>query len=265
MKRMMITMSLMAVAAFFVAPVAANAGQHGDSLGNIDRGRVIYQYGKGDDVPACQGCHAADGLGSDDVGSPRLAYQVDSYILKQLHDFSSGKRTDDTMYQMNDISAALSEQDMKDVATYVHSLKTPYIGSNLDQLRRDGAEVGDPSKGKIIAEYGAPDHGVPACQSCHGFHGRSAGRMYPAVGGQNYVYLKHELESLRNGYRAFGTKTLTKAQNESKEDNERTNDFMGQMRAVAGKLTDEDIANLAAFLTLAKPTTPGNPRSPSRQ
>jgi len=35
------------------------------------------------------------------------------------------------------------------------------------------------------------------------------------------------------------------------------------MRAVAKNLTDEDIKNLAAFLTLAKPTTPGNPRAPS--
>ncbi|MDX8392934.1 MAG: c-type cytochrome [Mariprofundaceae bacterium] len=258
MKRMMITMSLMAVAAWFVTPVVASAEE---TLGNVDRGRVIYQFGKGDDVPACQGCHAADGLGSDEVGTPRLAYQIDSYILKQLTDFAEDKRTDDVMYQMNDIAVALSVQDRKDVASYVHTLKTPYLGSNLDQLRRDGAEIGDPAKGKMIAEFGAPDHGVPACQSCHGFHGRSAGRMYPAIGGQNYVYLKHELESFRNG----GNTSAADIASGEKEDDARTNDYMGQMRAVAKNLTDEDIANVAAFLTLAKPTTPGNPRSPSRK
>jgi len=260
MKRIIITTSFVAIAACYAAPAAFSAEE---ALGNVDRGRVIYQNGKGDNVPACQGCHAPDGLGDDNVGTPRLAYQIDTYVLKQLTDFAEDKRTDDTMYQMNDIAKALSPQDRKDVAAYVHTLKTPYIGSNLDQLRRDGATVGDPDLGKMIAEYGAPDHGVPACQSCHGFHGRSAGRMYPAIGGQNYVYLKHELESLRNGYRAFGAKTLNADQLASKEDTQRVNDFMGQMRAVAGHLTDEDIANVAAFLTLAKPTTPGNPRSPS--
>jgi len=262
MKRIMITTGLVALVAWFAAPTVASAEE---GLGNITNGRIIFQEGKGDDIPACAGCHGVDGNGNDEVGSPRLAYQVDSYVLKQLTDFADDARTDDTMYQMNDIAKALSEQDRKDVASYVHSLKSPYLGSNLDQLRRDGAEVGVPSKGKMLAEYGAPDRGVPACQSCHGFHGRSAGRMFPAIGGQNYVYLKHELESLRNGWNAHQSKTLTKDEMAAKDDSERTNDYMGQMRYVAGKLTDEDIANAAAFLTLAKPTTPGNPRSPSHQ
>ncbi len=259
MKRVISTMGLLAIASWFAMPVAASAAEK--AIGDIVNGRIIYQNGKGDDVPACQGCHQADGLGNDEVGTPRLAYQIDSYVLKQLKDFSNDKRTDDTMYQMNDIAKALTEKEMRDLAAYVHTLKTPYIGSNLDQLRRDGADVGDPHKGKMIAEYGAPDHGVPACQSCHGFHGRSAGRMYPAIGGQNYVYLKHELESFRNGANTSAEDIASG----NKDDNARTNDYMGQMRAVAKNLTDEDIANVAAFLTLAKPTTPGNPRSPSRQ
>jgi len=256
MKRIIITTSFVAIAAWFAAPATVSAGE---GLGNVDKGRVIYQFGKGDDIPACAGCHAEDGLGSDEVGSPRLAYQIAPYVRKQLHDFAKDLRTDDTMYQMNDISKAMSEEDINDVAAYVHTLKTPYIGSNLDQLRRDGADVGDPHMGKMIAEYGAPDHGVPACASCHGFHGRSAGNMYPAIGGQNYVYLQHELTSFRNGANVSDADVAAG----NKEDNARTNDYMAQMRAVAKNLTDEDIKNLAAFLTLAKPTTPGNPRAPS--
>jgi len=195
------------------------------------------------------------------VGSPRLSYQVDSYILKQLTDFAQDKRVDDTMYQMNDISKALTEQEHRDLAAFVHTLKSPYIGSNLDQLRRDGAEVGDAHEGKMIAEYGVPGRQIPACKSCHGYHGRSAGRMYPAIGGQNYVYLKHELESFRNGANTSDADIAAG----NKEDNARTNDYMGQMRAVAKNMSDTDIANVAAFLTLAKPNTPGNPRSPSHQ
>jgi len=258
MKRLISTVSAIALLAWFAVPTAVSAEE---AIGNVVNGRIIFQNGKGDDVPACQGCHGIDGNGSDDIGSPRLSYQVDSYILKQLTDFAQGKRTDDVMYQMNDIAKALTPQERKDMAAYVHSLKSPYIGSNLDQLRRDGAVVGIPYKGKMIAEYGIPSQSVPACKSCHGFHGRSAGRMYPAIGGQNFVYLKQQLTEWRNGANTPAAVIAAGKQ----EDNARTNDYMGQMRAVAIHLTDDDINNVAAFLTLARPTTPGNPRSPSHK
>jgi cytochrome c553 len=119
MKRIIITTSFVAIAAWFAAPADVSAGE---ALGNVDKGRVIYQFGKGDDIPACAGCHAEDGLGSDEVGSPRLAYQIAPYVRKQLHDFGKDLRTDDTMYQMNDIAKAMSEEDINDVAAYVHTL-----------------------------------------------------------------------------------------------------------------------------------------------
>jgi cytochrome c553 len=224
-----------------------------EPLGNESNGRMIYQMGKGD-VPACAGCHAEDGLGMEDMGTPRLAYQVDTYILKQLTDFASDKRQDNTAYTMNDVAKALSEQDRRDVAAYVHTLKAPFIGSDLEQLRSDGADVGVPHLGKMIAEYGAPERGIPACQSCHDFHGRSAGRMYPAIGGQRYTYLKHELEAFR-----LGATTLS-----SQDPMARDNDYHGQMRSVAAHMSDEDIANVAAFLTVSRTVTAGNPRSPLR-
>jgi len=225
-----------------------------EPLGDASNGRVIYQMGKGDSVPACAGCHAADGLGMDDMGTPRLAYQVDTYVLKQLTDFATDKRMDNTAYAMNDIARGLSEQDRRDVATYVHTLKTPFFGSDLDQLRKDGVETGNPAFGKMLAEFGAPDRGVPACQSCHDYHGRSAGRIYPALVGQRYTYLKHELEAFRLG---AGTPS-------SEDDAARDNDPMAQMRKVAAKMSDEDIANVAAFLSITTPITPGNPRAPLR-
>ncbi|MDQ6964958.1 MAG: c-type cytochrome, partial [Mariprofundales bacterium] len=135
------------------APVAVVAHE---AMGNIDNGRAIFQNGKGDDVPACAGCHGVDGLGSDDMGSPRLAYQVDSYILKQLEDFATDKRTDNTMYQMNDIAKALSPTERRDVSAFVHTLKTPFMGSDLDELRANDIAVGAPYKGEVLATYGAP-------------------------------------------------------------------------------------------------------------
>jgi len=215
------------------------------ALGDVDNGRKIFLEGKGDAVTACQSCHGADGLGSDDMATPRLAYQVDTFVLKQLTDFATDKRQDNTMFVMNDIAKGLSDQDKRDLASYVHTLKTPFMGSDLDQLAEAGTDVGTAYKGQIIVQYGLPDHNVPACVSCHDFNGRSAGRLYPAVGGQRYTYLINQLNAFRDG--------------------SRTNDYKGQMAAVAKNMTDEDIQNAAAFLTGARPATPGNPRAPVRQ
>jgi cytochrome c553 len=234
--------ALCACAMATVYPALASAGTH-ESMGNVDNGRKIFLEGKGEAVPACQSCHGADGLGSDDMGTPRLAYQVDTYILKQLKDFASDKRTDNTMGAMNDVSKGLLEQDKKDVSAYVHTLKTPFMGSDLDGLRENDVEVGEAYKGEAIVKFGLPDHGVAACKSCHGFNGRSAGRMYPAIGGQRYQYIVSQLTAFRDG--------------------DRTNDFAGQMQAVAKNMTDDDIKNAASFLTGAKPVAPGNPRAPA--
>jgi len=250
MKRLMLMSAAMLLGMGWMAPSSMAV----EVVGDPEHGRVIFEKGIGDTVPACASCHGIGGMGADDMGTPRLAYQVQKYIWKQLEDFATDKRLDNTMYQMNDIAKALSEEQRRDVSAYVHSLKTPFLGSDLDQLRKDGETVGETYKGQVIVEHGLPERGVPACMSCHAFHGRSAGNMYPAIGGQRYVYLKHELEALRLGYTTPS----------SEDDAARDNDPMGQMRKVAATLTDEDIANVAAFLTVAKPATAGNPASPRR-
>jgi len=241
-----------ASAAVFVFVCTAVSVSAEESLGDLNNGRNIFLNGKGDDVPACASCHGDAGTGKDDMGTPRLAYQVYTYILKQLTDFSTDKRFDNTLDAMNDIAKALTPADRRDVAAYVHSLKTPFLGSDLRALKEDGEEVGEAYKGRAIVEFGLPDHSVPACKSCHSFHGRSAGRIFPAIGGQRYKYIVHELEAFREG--ASG----------SKEESARFNDPRGMMRAVAKHLTDEDIHNAAAFLTSAKPGTAGNPIAPQR-
>jgi len=139
------------------------------------------------------------------------------------------------------------------VAAYLHSLKWPYTPSDLIQLGKDGVRIGDPVRGKRIVKAGIPAKGVPACQVCHGYEGQSVGRLYPLLSGQNYLYLTHELASFRRA--AQGATAHARA-----------NDFMGQMRAVAAKLSDQDIHDVAAFLTGAKPPpAPENLHDPSSE
>ena len=232
---------------YLVLPAALHAGESGN---NIDAGQKIFTYGVDDRIPACQKCHGPDGmgLGAVDIATPRTASQTYTYLLKQLTDFATNRRTDDVMHQMNRIAKGLSEQQRKDVATYLHSWKWPYKGSDLAQLGRDGVKIGDAGRGGRVVNFGIPERGIPACRVCHGYDGHGAGRLYPMLSGQNYLYLTHELKSFRRaarGAKAYG----------------RANDFMAQMRNVAAKLNDQDIYDVAAFLTGVKPPPmPENPQ-----
>ena len=63
----------------------------------------------------CAACHGADG-NSAISANPKLAQQHPDYIVKQLQEFKSGKRANAIMMGM---SAALSEQDMKNIAAWL--------------------------------------------------------------------------------------------------------------------------------------------------
>ena len=62
----------------------------------------------------CQACHGADGNGIDPQ-YPRLAGQYGDYMVKALMDYQSGERISAIMAGF---AAALSEQDMHDLAAY---------------------------------------------------------------------------------------------------------------------------------------------------
>jgi len=242
-------MSTISAAAVFAMVLIVSVPVQAENFlaGNIDNGRKIFTQGKGDAVPACQSCHGVDGMGSDDIGSPRLAHQVFTYELKQLTDFANGRRIDNTLDAMNGIAKALSAKERRDVITYVESLKAPFLGSDLRALKAAGdVKIGDRTRGAMIVEYGAD--GIISCKSCHGFHGRSAGRMFPMLTGQRYVYLLNQLKNWKNGTVADG----------------RANDPRGMMRKVAKTLSIKDMRDVSSFLTDALPYTIGNPMAPPR-
>ena len=204
---------------------------------NIANGQTIYTEGKGEAM-ACQGCHGATGLGVDGMGAPRLANIGQVYLVKQLADFANDLRTPAGMGAvMNGIAKALTVQDRRDVAAYLDSLEYVLDPSDLKTLAADGAKVGQADLGKLIVTQGIRGK-VPACQDCHGFNGRAP--HIPAINQQKYVYLVNQMNAWR--------------------DDSRANDPMvgkiGIMRGIAKKLTDEDIANVSAYLSIAPRVAP---------
>ncbi len=211
--------------------------EEGAVTANVTNGKNIFENGKGDAVPACQTCHGEKAMGNDGMGAPRLANIGYVYIVKQLTNYAEDKRKDLTMDQMNGIAKGLSAQDKRDLAAYENSFPREVELSDLGALKADGKVIGETYKGQILVRYGVAGK-APACMSCHGFNGRGADPVYPKIGQQKYVYLVNQLTHWR--------------------DESRANDPIGQMRKVAKNLSDEDINNVAAFLSQAGDSTLGN-------
>ncbi|MCC6207085.1 MAG: c-type cytochrome [Gammaproteobacteria bacterium] len=227
---------VLAIPQVFAAEVAAN----------LSNGEKIFKEGKGS-VPACTSCHGEDGMGNDMMGTPRLAGQISQFLVKQLEDFATDKRMDTTMFIMNANAKGLSPEDRRDVAAYLHLLSKEELvggGSNIKELVASGIQVGESHLGMSLVNYGALERGISGCRSCHDYNGRGVDPIYPKIGQQKFVYLVNQLKKWRDGSRA--------------------NDPLGQMRKVAQNLTDEDILNVATFLTNASPLTIGNTRVPEQ-
>ena len=86
--------------------------------GNIARGKQK--------ATTCFACHGVDG-NAVDPQYPRLAGQYNEYLQQALHEYKDGRRKNPIMMGM---AAALTDQDIEDVAAYFSSLP-----SKLDTLQ----------------------------------------------------------------------------------------------------------------------------------
>jgi cbb3-type cytochrome c oxidase subunit III len=87
----------------------------------VELGQKIYRGGiPAKNVPACAGCHSPNGAGIPSQ-YPRLAGQYAEYTDSQLVAFRQGLRKNSA--QMTDISARLSDVEIKAVSEYIAGLR----------------------------------------------------------------------------------------------------------------------------------------------
>jgi cytochrome c553 len=84
--------------------------------------------------------------------------------------------------------------------------------------------AGDPAAGKNKSA---------SCLACHGAEGKVSVPIYPNLAGQNAMYLEHSLQAYKKGERSGGQAEV--------------------MKAYVSGLSDEDIADLAAYYASLKP------------
>jgi cytochrome c553 len=164
----------------------------------------------------CIACHGADGNSSNPQW-PNLAGQHAQYITKQLQSFKSGARKDPLMSPM---AAGLSDADITDLAAYFASQK---LTGNLE------ADASKVPLGQRLYRGGDAKIGVAACAACHGPSGDgNPTALYPSIHGQHATYVETQLKAYRAGTRQT--------------------DASQMMRNIAGSMSDEQIAAVAAYV-----------------
>jgi cytochrome c553 len=155
---------------------------------------------------------------SVDPQYPKLAGQSETYIVRQLTDFKSGKRQNPIMMGM---SAPLSEQDMRDLGAYYAS-ETALPGV------ADQALV---AQGQKLFREGDATRDIPACMACHSIDGRgNPGAAYPQLTSQHAQYIEATLKAWHDGT-VWGTDAHAQI-----------------MPSIAKQLDAHDIAALASYI-----------------
>jgi cytochrome c553 len=188
-------------------------------------GSALAAETKGPDLAAgqkianqvCAACHGANGQ-SAIAANPHLAGQHADYLYKQLADFKANKERKNAI--MMSMAQPLSADDMKAVAAHYAAQKPkPGAAANKDIV----------PLGQKIYRGGNAATGVPACSGCHGPRGSGIPAQYPRIAGQFADYTVTQLKAFRSMDRA--------------------NDPNQMMRAIAARMTDQEIAAVAEYLS----------------
>lgn len=168
----------------------------------------------------CAGCHMPDGNSVVDM-FPKLAGQHAQYLTKQLNDYKSGARQDDTMTGMAFTLA--TDADVENVSAFFASKAATVAAA-------DDSKV---ALGKDIYRGGNSTSGLPACMGCHGPTGSgNPTAKYPALAGQHATYTIKQLNS-------FATAT-------------RANDSNKMMHNVAKKMSAAEMEAVANYIAQLK-------------
>ena len=136
----------------------------------------------------CATCHGADGNSQLSI-NPKLAGQNASYLVKQLMDYKSGARANPTMTAM---VAALTDQDVLDIAAWYSSQQVSLLGADLETLEL----------GETLYRAGIKDLSVAACSACHSPTGNGNGPAgFPSLSCQHSEYTPLQLRAFRSGER----------------------------------------------------------------
>jgi cytochrome c553 len=201
------------------APMAeAKASVPGKPKVDAAAGETLYSAGDATrGVVACITCHGPKGQSA--VGTwPKLSAQHAAYTAKQLRNYKDGTRANAVMMGM---SAALTEQDMNNIAAFLVK-QEPSLGvaQSKDTI----------ALGQSIYRGGIAAKGVPACAGCHSPTGVGIPSQYPRLGGQWAEYSNAQLLAFREGTRKNSSQMTTIASKLSDQEMKAVSDYIAGLR-----------------------------------
>lgn len=169
----------------------------------------------------CTVCHGVQLMGNKIIRAPRLSGMEPWYVEQQLHNFKKevrGLHGDDAFgYEMQPMAAALSDEQISEVAAFVNATRSPAAQATIN---------GDAERGKAL---------YTTCAACHG----SSGEGNEALGSPdlriaNDWYLVTQLQNFKNGSRGSHPADINGM----------------QMRASVQLLTDDEaIKDVVSYIT----------------
>lgn len=171
----------------------------------------------------CVACHGTTGSSPIPM-YPNLAGQSPVYTLKQLQDFLSGKRINPVMTPFLD---AIRGSDTAAIAAY-YAAQPPAAAAMPPATAASAAQATAlVNAGRALYEDGNSRSNVPGCVGCHQA-GAVGYEEYPRLAGQHSDYTLAQMNAFKEGGR--------------------DNDRAKVMRAIAQRMTPEEISAVAAYL-----------------
>jgi cytochrome c553 len=189
------------------------------------RSELDFDYGGDNMVLAnCVRCHGKADETPPSALVPRLGGQWPGYLERALREYAMGRRQSGVMQMA---AAGLDDEAIRELAAYYAAGAAPPIAAS----EPDPEQI---ARGALIFSAGVPEGDIPACVSCHS---GLPGSRFPRVAGLSARYVEQQLHVWQQGLR-------------------RETGFGAIMSVVAQRLTDNQIADVAAYLQSLPPPGP---------
>jgi cytochrome c553 len=184
-------------------------------------------------VQGCVTCHGRNGEGANGGYFPRIAGKPAGYLYNQLVAFRNGTRQ---YAPMNYLVAYLPDAYLREMATYYAKLRPAFEAR--DPAPADAAML---ERGRAIATAGDPRMAIPPCIACHGSRLTGMEPGIPGLVGLRAPYIAAQLTRWRVGSRHAAEPDC--------------------MKRIVSRLSEADVAAVAAWLARQEPPADPSPES----
>ena len=184
-------------------------------------------------VQGCVTCHGQEGQGTKSGYFPRIAGKPAGYLYNQLVAFRDGTRK---YAPMNYLVAYLPDAYLKEMAQHYAKLRPAFAPKEPST-----AEAATIDRGKTLVAVGDASKQLPACASCHGAGLTGMEPGVPGLVGLRPAYIVAQLTRWRVGERRAADPDC--------------------MKRIATRLSESDVAAVAAYMSLQDPPADSSPES----